>query len=507
MRTSICIAQAALVASWLLLTRQAAASPTSSPTAATVQPQVLHDLQCYGSVTVFVDMVEDASNALRRLNLQQEDASAPRGECIERMVKALEAHTASTQQSVLHELELDPNHHQRRLQDAPFFQAIESFWMTNSLLVVNATSQCVKKLQSLASVREIRIPERYPMDQPAESSISVNVSAILQGREVAWGVRRVNAPAQWAQGITGQGVVVGIIDSGVRLSHETLRHNYVGEYGWFDPYHGTQAPSDDLGHGTHALGTIVGSHGIGVAPGAKWMACVSGTATAFTEVGVLKCLQFMTCPTDWRGHNRDCSKAPHVVNNSWGKRFVVQFDKYKAVLQPLRTAGIIPVFSAGNEGKFGCRTVSIPAAYDSVIAVGSVDVGDVPAKSSSRGPNAHQQLKPDFTAPGVKVLSASHLADGEYRTLSGTSMAAPHVTGTIALLLSANPGMSYKQVYKYLQQSAELTTLSELTAEDQQCTPTIQSGSALSNNVYGYGRVQLPVDGIKNAKSKRRWFG
>ncbi|ODM87619.1 Bacillopeptidase F [Orchesella cincta] len=100
-----------------------------------------------------------------------------------------------------------------------------------------------------------------------------NVEALAD--EHQWGVVKIQAPEAWQElgTLSGEGVIIATVDTGVRGTHEALKDNFVGEYGWFDPSTSTPEPTDNNGHGTHTTGTIAGGKGIGVAPGAKWAAC------------------------------------------------------------------------------------------------------------------------------------------------------------------------------------------------------------------------------------------
>ena len=194
------------------------------------------------------------------------------------------------------------------------------------------------------------------------------------------------------------------------------------------------------------MGTMVGDDGgnnqIGVAPGAKWIGCRNMDQGAGTPATYSECFQWFIAPTDLADQNPDPSKAPDVINNSWGcppSEGCTDATVLQTVVENVRAAGIEVVVSAGNDGS-ACGTVDAPAAiYDASFSVGATDSTDAIAGFSSRGPvtvDGSNRLKPDISAPGVNVRSS--VPGGGYSTFSGTSMAGPHVVGVVALVLSAN---------------------------------------------------------------------
>ncbi|RQM27088.1 hypothetical protein B5M09_006030 [Aphanomyces astaci] len=251
-----------------------------------------------------------------------------------------------------------------------------------------------------------------------------------------WGVDKIQASAVWATNATGTGIVVANIDTGVRLTHEAVSSNWRSDFGWFDPDAGSTTPSDSNGHGTHVMGTIAGQvNGIGVAPGAKWIACLGCPNSSCPQATLTACAQWLLCPTDALG-NKDCTKAPHVINNSWGSTDGAS-TWFEPSISAWRAAGIIPVFSNGNSGN-DCGTVGSPGMSPQVIAVGATDSTDGLAYFSSRGPTYDNRIKPDLAAPGVNIVSAYAATDTTYAYMTGTSMAAPHVTGASILHTAAN---------------------------------------------------------------------
>jgi subtilisin family serine protease len=327
---------------------------------------------------------------------------------------------------------------------------------------------------------------------------------------VEWGVQQIGAPIFWAEGVTGQGVVVAGQDTGYDWDHAALIDKYRGwngsaavhDYNWHDAIHvpngscpaDSTEPCDDNDHGTHTMGTMVGDDGfanqIGVAPGARWIGCRNmnggnGTPTTYSE-----CFQFFLAPTDLGGANPDPGLAPHVVNNSWAcppSEGCTDPAALQAVVENTRAAGIVVVVSAGNSGNQGCGTVNTPPAiYDAAFSIGSTTMSDAISSFSSRGPvtiDGSNRLKPDVAAPGSGVRSS--VRNGLYGNSSGTSMASPHVAGQVALLLAARPDLAgdVAAVEACIRQTA-------VPRFNTQTCGGIPSGE-VPNNVFGHGRVQL----------------
>jgi len=243
----------------------------------------------------------------------------------------------------------------------------------------------------------------------------------------------------------------------------------------------TREPNDQNGHGTHTTSTIAGSQGVGVAHGAEWMAC-KGCATSSCAIDALiHCGQFMICPTTFDGTEEDCSQAPHVVGNSWGAGRGNEF--YNGVIRAYHAAEVIPVFSIGNTGP-ACATARSPGEQN-VIGVGATTLTNELAYFSSIGPSMYgnHDIKPNVAAPGNNVVAAYHTSDNAYYTMSGTSMACPHTAGVVALLIGANPSLTYDEVKTFLSAGA-----------DTNVVPTGQTCGGIKddvfpNNSFGSGKV------------------
>ncbi len=323
----------------------------------------------------------------------------------------------------------------------------------------------------------------------------------------------------WQLGYTGQGVVIGGQDTGYDWDHPALINQYRGwdsssadhTTSWHDAIHVANSvcpgdspePCDDFGssHGTHTMGTMVGNdltptavgwpgtatNATGVAPGAQWIGCRnmnngSGTPASYTE-----CYEWFVAPYPPGGNpmtDGDPGLAPHVINNSWGCPPAEGCSPgiLEAVVNNVRAAGIVTVHSAGNSGS-GCGSVDDPAGtYPASFTVGATDSLDNIASFSSRGPSAFDGgLKPDVSAPGINIRST--IRGGFYGISSGTSMAAPHVAGLVALLISANPSLAgdVAAIEAILQETAVPRTTSQNCGSD--------TATSVPNNVYGYGRI------------------
>jgi subtilisin family serine protease len=388
----------------------------------------------------------------------------------------------------------------------------QSFWAAN-MIVAAADRSLVEKLAARPDVARVNsnAPTRWIEDPVVEKS-GVSTREVDAPTTAEWGVLNVNAPALWALGFTGQGIVIGNQDTGMRWTHNALKPKYRGwdgmtadhNFNWHDSIHtgggscgaNAVAPCDDQGHGTHTIGTTVGDDGggnqVGVAPGAKWIGCRNmdqgvGTPATYTE-----CFQFFIAPTDLAGNNANASLRPHVINNSWGcpvSEGCVTGAELETIVNNTQAAGIFVETSAGNSGP-NCSTVAdAPGMYNASFSTGAIDINNTLASFSSRGPSTFYTpniLKPNISAPGVNVRSTTRASDISFGNLSGTSMASPHVAGVVALLWSARPGLvrNIALTKQVLQNTANPAVT---VVPTQTCGGT--SSTQIPNNSFGYGRV------------------
>lgn len=323
-----------------------------------------------------------------------------------------------------------------------------SFWLVNAM-------------SSEASPREIRALAAHPA--VARVTLDPPVSAMrfsaepLSAAPSGWGVLRVGAPRVWGDhALTGAGVTIGSIDTGIDASHPALAGRVAA---WRDFVNGSAVPYDDNGHGTHTIGTMVGSGSIGVAPGARVVvakALDAGGAGRGSDI--LAAAQWLTDPDG----DPATDDRPDVINNSWGTAGASN-PWFRPMVRQWLALGIVPVFAAGNTGP-SKATISSPADYPESFAVGAHDGADALAPFSSRGPVVWSHAddpaippgtplgKPDVSAPGVGV--ASTVPGGGYAQYSGTSMAAPHVAGVAALLRQARPALDPVEVMDLMRRTA-----------------------------------------------------
>lgn len=386
-----------------------------------------------------------------------------------------------------------------------------SYWVRN-MIWARGDRELVQLIASRLDVDHIYANEwrRTALPQPAAAAVAAREPAAVE-----WNIELTNASDVWAKGYYGQGAVVGGQDTGYEWRHPAIMAQYRGwdgqtashDYNWHDAIHvdlpnsvepnpcGVNAaePCDDNGHGTHTMGTMVGEapgFGIGMAPRAKWIGCRNMESGVGSPVTYAECYEWFIAPYPLGGDAftaGDPSRAPDVINNSWScplSESCISLDILQDIVEAVTAAGIVTVHSAGNSGS-NCGSVTTPSAiYDASFTVGATDGDDNIAYFSSRGPvtaDGSGRRKPDIVAPGVWVRSS--YPDDTYASLSGTSMAAPHVAGLVALLISAKPALAgqVEAIESTITQSAQPLLTMQGCGGD---TP-----GSLPNNVYGWGRI------------------
>lgn len=369
---------------------------------------------------------------------------------------------------------------------------IEPLWITNGLIVTATRTE----LEVIAARSDVYMV--YP-NWPISLIDPVDVGPIEALNHssgpplvlaIEEGVASTRAPELWDMGIDGTGVIVGDMDTGADGNHPAYDDRYLGlrkpnDQCWFDPVTNTTFPREfGFGHGTHTLGTMIGSDGsnqIGMAPGAEWIAAgvIDRVSIQRTIADAILAFQWFADPD---GNPQTSDDVPCVVNNSWGispiYHGVPKCDNtFWNAIDNCEAAGCAVVYAAGNEGS-GAETLRTPgdriASDVTVFSVGALRAGSQTIASfSSRGPSGcdHQTIKPEVSARGENVRSA--MPGGSYGTMSGTSMACPHVAGAVALLKSAVPEATPEELKAALLYSA------------------YDLGTSGDDNTYGMGRIDL----------------
>jgi len=357
-----------------------------------------------------------------------------------------------------------------------------SHWISN-VISVEADLTLVKGLSQFNEIESIDKVDTATIIEPLEQQ---NVEAPKEKATIEAGIAWVKAPEVWAKGYKGQGITVGVIDTGATL-HNDLKNFYRGRNGkhqeaWLDATANRPQPYDDNFHGTHCHGTVSANgtrETVGVAVEAEWVSCKFLTASGSGSYdGALKCFTFMLAP------NGNSDIRPHVVSNSYGGG--TPTAALERALDALLAAGVEMVFAAGNSGS-RCGTVLLPALYPQAFSVGALNRNSHQlAAFSSRGPGREREkTKPEISAPGALVRSTSNSSPDAYRSASGTSMACPHVAGVVALLWSANRNL--KRNIPATRRVLEKTAGDRPSQETTDCSST----QRYPNNLYGYGTVNV----------------
>ncbi|MFZ0389482.1 MAG: S8 family serine peptidase [Calditrichia bacterium] len=331
--------------------------------------------------------------------------------------------------------------------------SVQPLWIVN-MLVVEALPSVIIQLSGRPDVEFLDLDAQLEWDQPEDEHPArsrTNSSEI--------GLRVINAHKLWEMGYSGAGRLVMGLDTGVDGNHPALSSRWRGNQpgipasaAWFDP-DGSSFPFDNNSHGTHTVGTMCGldtvNHDtIGVAFGAQWIAARTiGPSGNFTSMNI-SAYQWAMDPDGNPSTNAD---MPDAIGCSWQDPSAGDCNPtYQSAFNAVEAAGIAICFSAGNQGGApNSSTITVPKNINTTLvnswATGGID-GNSPNltgySSSSKGPSrcggvGSLLIKPEACAPAVSVRSST--PGGQYGTKTGTSMACPHVVGSIALLKEAFP--------------------------------------------------------------------
>lgn len=398
------------------------------------------------------------------------------------VVSALKNKTKTTQDNLLNYLQNSPD---------VLTETIHSYWISN-LIFVKAKPSVIAELSRHEEVEWIAFNSTLKIE-----SVTVEEAPPVEPNGIEPGLEVVGAPFMWNLGYTGYGQIAFCHDTGVDPLHPAFETTYRGLFSgdkaaWFEFDEATMdavvdgEPFDRNGHGTHVNGTMLGldrieNDTIGLAFNAQWIAA----ATISNGIGTVDQVAAFQWSFDPDGNPDTVEDIPDVINNSWYDPLIEGEDCtsiYVSLMEAMEAAGIAVVFSAGNAGS-GPMTITAPHNVN-LNLVNSFTVGalngnnaNLPiADFSSRGPSicggeGSLLIKPEVSAPGVSVRSAR--PDGEYDFLSGTSMAAPHVSGCILLLKEAFPELTGKELKESLYFSC------------------IDLGETGEDNTFGMGIINL----------------
>lgn len=353
--------------------------------------------------------------------------TAGRGRTRELLVQALRSQADVSQRRVVDLLIKRGSSHQTVL------------WLSNRLAVL-VRPAVIAEIGGMPGVDCIGLDVAMTLGESAPGTISTD----------GWNLAALHVPDLWGMGFDGTGVTVATLDTGADLLHADLSGRWRGGGdSWFDPSGQHATPHDAHGHGTQVLGLLVGGNAggtaIGVAPGAKWIAAkIFDDAGVATFSGIHQAYQWLLDPDS----DPATDDAPDIVNNSWGLQGSVNqcVQEFHDDLAALRAAGIAVVFAAGNEGPGEATSLS-PADDPGSFAVGALNEALTVTLFSSRGPSACDgRIWPEVTVPGANLRTADLTSGGvfpnAYAYVTGTSFAAPEVSGALALLRQAFPELS-----------------------------------------------------------------
>ena len=443
----------------------ATAKSTTPKSTAKVDSAVLDTVKKGGESTFFVVLEKRA------------DLSAARGG---------KSHAAKAK-SAFAALRAEANDSQRPLRSFLDKEKIgyRSFWIANAVRVTG-DERLVNELAKRSDVASIVKEHHYKLDATeSQASDAADTSVTPE-----WGVKDIKADQVWDQyDDRGEGVVIANVDSGVQYDHPALKANYRGnngdgsfthDYNWYDPTGQcpTSAPCDNNGHGTHTMGTMAGAGGVGVAPGAKWIAAKGCESSSCSDASLLAAGQWILAPTDHNGQNPRPDLAPDIVNNSWGGG---DTTFYQDIVKAWNAAGIFEAFASGNDGDgVTCSTGHAPGSQSAAYGVGAYDADGKIASFSGFGPSRLDgSMKPNISAPGVNVRST--WPGNTYKSISGTSMATPHVAGAVALLWASAPSLIGN-----IDATRALLDQGAVDVDDTHC-----GGTADANNVWGEGKLDI----------------
>ncbi len=391
--------------------------------------------------------------------------------------------------------------------------SVRSLWSANTLYF-DATKSALLNISERTDIKIISLNTQHQWIPEGETPKPASAT-----RETTPNITQVKADQVWELGYTGAGVVVAVVDSGVNYDHLDLA-DHLWDGGEEFPHHGYDIvnddndPMDDMGHGTHCSGTVLGDGTAGsltgIAPEATLMCVKSIKADGFG--GAVNIAGGMEWSVE---HGCDLiSMSLGMVNAG-----VADKEILRRTCEAILDAGIVALVCAGNEGQIQFyapipNNVRVPAScpppyldpdqmanpgpLSCVMAIGAVNYNDVAAGFTSQGPVTWQDtefgdyaynpgiglIRPDVCAPGVSIKSLDYENTSGYTSMDGTSQATPCVAGIVALMLEKNPELTPAQICQILEETSV------------KLTPT-------KSNVTGVGRV----DALAAVNAVPTWDG
>jgi subtilisin len=333
--------------------------------------------------------------------------------------------------------------------------------------IVKRTYKIIKAISADIPEESMDIIEKSPNveyienDEKVFAHVPIGTCQEMQilEQKVPWGINRIGSRIVNAAGNTGKGIKVGILDTGIDYNHEDLKGNYRGGYNFVG---NNNDPMDDNSHGTHVAGIIAAEDNdvgvVGIAPQAY---LYSVKVLAFDSTGSTSDI---VSGLEWSVDN-----GMQVINMSLGSDD--DSISVSRAIDGTYNAGVLIIAAAGNSGNTigSGDSIDYPSRYSSVVSVGATNINNKRASFSSTGPSL------ELSAPGVDILSTLNGGRNKYGTLSGTSMASPHVTGVAALIIANEPGITNTRVRIRMQTTAE--KMSNVT------------GGFSAKEWYGYGLI------------------
>lgn len=401
---------------------------------------------------------------------------------------ALKEFARETQTPILEKL--------KELEKNGLVRNIKPLWIAN-VINFEIKKVAVQELLNLSGVESLDYDEEriVLIDEGKEKykSFAVSDATSFPLKTKEWNILKINAPSVWVMGYKGQGAVVAVIDTGVRYTHLDLAshiwknqdeipnngidddgNGYIDDYYGWDTANGDNNPIDDHGHGTHVAGTVAGDG-------------TAGDTTGVAPLALIMCVKVLTFSGGgteagvWEGMQYATDNGADIISMSLGWRHTWNPDRatWRNVCNNINAMGVVLVIAGGNERQYGIPPDAIRTPGDvpppwihpdqeslgstsGVITVGATDINDVYANFSSPGPVTWENvapyydwnynpemglIDPDVCAPGQDITSLNYSSDNGYAyNWSGTSMATPHVSGLVALMLSKNPELTPRQV-------------------------------------------------------------